>query len=158
MTHKPAAPIPGIRGFTLIEMLMVVVVIGAMLAFGLPYFRSATTKSDVRGALDAVAALHSRTKSMAVQRGRVSRLVMDRTAGTMWVVANKVTGTGVDTVVGVQSMASRFGVTFTTVPTRDTLSFTPRGLGTESGTTAIIVTKGAFADTLAVSSAGRLIR
>ncbi len=146
------------RGFTLVEMMMVVVLIGAMLAFALPYFRTSTTKSDVRGAMDAIAALHGMTKQAAVQRGRVSRLVMDRAAGTMVVVANKVIGTGVDTVGRVQSLASRFGVTFVTSPTRDTLAFTPRGLGVESGVTAIIVTKGTFADTLAVSSAGRLIR
>src|SRR3954467_519610 len=90
--HWPAPP-----GFTLIEMMMVVVIIGAMLAFGLPYFRSATTKSDARGPLDAAAALHALTKQTAVQRGRVTRLVMDRSAGTMVVVANKVSGAGVDT-------------------------------------------------------------
>jgi prepilin-type N-terminal cleavage/methylation domain-containing protein len=151
--HWPAPP-----GFTLIEMMMVVVIIGAMLAFGLPYFRSATTKSDARGALDAAAALHALTKQTAVQRGRVTRLVMDRSAGTMVVVANKVSGTGVDTVGRVQNLASRFGVTFTTSPTRDTLMFTPRGLGTESGDTRIIITKGSFVDTLMISSAGRMIR
>ena len=146
------------RGFTLIEMMIVVVVIGAMLAFALPYFRSSNTKSDVRGAMDAIAALHGLTKQTAVQRGRITRLVMDRAAGTMVVVASKVTGTGVDTVGRVQSLSSRFGVTFSTSPTLDTLIFTPRGIGVESGTTAIIVSKSGFADTLAVSSAGRLIR
>jgi prepilin-type N-terminal cleavage/methylation domain-containing protein len=154
--RRPRPPLPA--GFTLIEMMMVVVIIGAMLAFGLPYFRSATKKSDARGAMDAVAALHALTKQTAVQRGRVTRLVMDRSAGTMVVVANKVSGTGVDTVGRVQNLASRFGVTFLTVPTRDTLMFTPRGLGTEAGDTRIIVYKGGFVDTLMISSAGRMIR
>ena len=146
------------RGFSLIEMLMVVVIIGIMLRFGLPYFRSANTKADVRGAMDLVAAMHGRTKQAAVQRGRVSQLIMDRTNNTMVIVANKVTGTGVDTVGKVENLASRFGVTFTTSPTRDTLMFTPRGVGVEAGDTKIIISKGGFLDTLNISSAGRLMR
>jgi prepilin-type N-terminal cleavage/methylation domain-containing protein len=146
------------RGFTLIEMLMVVVIIGIMLRFGLPYFRSSNTKADVRGAMDAIAAMHNLSKTQAVIRGRVTRLVIDRAAGTVVTVSNKVTGTGVDTVGRVQSLFSRFGVTISSSPTRDTLTFTPRGLGTEAGDTKIIVTKGSFVDTLIASPAGRLIR
>lgn len=150
---------PGARGFSLIEMLIVVVLIGALMAFGIPFFRGANVKSDVRGAIDAISALHGIAKQTSVQRSRVSRLVIDKTNGTMVVVANKVTGTGVDTVGNVQSLNSRFGVTLTTSPsTRDTLSFTPRGIGTEASATSIIATKSGYADTVTISSAGRLIR
>jgi prepilin-type N-terminal cleavage/methylation domain-containing protein len=154
-TPQPATPV---RGFSLVEMLMVVVIIGIMLRFGLPYFRTANTKADVRSAADLVSSLHATTKQAAVQRGRVSQLIMDRTNQTMVVVANKVTGSGVDTVGSVQSLSSRFGVAFSTSPTRDTLMFTPRGLGVESSDTRIIIAKGSFRDTLIISSAGRLMR
>ena len=147
-----------LRGFTLAEMMIVVVVIGAMLAFGLPRFKTSTIKADVRGAMDAVAALHALTKTSAIQRGRVTQLVMDRSNTTMVVVANKVTGAGVDTVGRVQNLFSRFGVRFTTIPTRDTLIFTPRGIGTESSDTRIVVGKSGFLDTLLISSAGRIMR
>lgn len=145
-------------GFTLIEMLMVVVVIGAVLAFGLPRFRTSTVKSDVRGSLDAMAAMHALAKQTAVQRSRMSRLVIDRTNGTMVVVATKITGSGIDTVGRVQSLNSRFGVTLSSSPTRDTLTFTPRGIGTEANDTKLIATKNGFADTLLINSAGRMIR
>ena len=159
MTTPRLSPGRDQRAFTLIEMLMVVVVIGIFLGFGLPYIRSGTVKSDVRGAMDAVAALHGLTKQTALQRSRGTRLVIDKTNGTMVVVANKVTGSGVDTVGRVQNLTSRFGVTITTVPsTRDTLTFIPRGIGTESGDTRIILTKGGFLDTLVISSAGRIMR
>ena len=137
---------------------MVVVLIGAMLGVGLPYFRGATEKTDVRGAMDAIAALHAMTKQTAVQRSRVTRLVMDRSNYTMVVVATKVSGTGVDTVGRVQNLNSRFGIRFTVSPALDTLTFTPRGIGVEAATTSIIVSKGSFSDTMAVSAAGRLIR
>ena len=51
MNHEPGSAPPDTAGFTLIEMMMVVVIIGAMLAFGLPYFRSA--KIELAG-VDAV--------------------------------------------------------------------------------------------------------
>lgn len=146
------------RGFTLVELMVVVVLVGVLMRFALPFFRTGTTKSDVRGAADAAAAIHELTKQTAIQRSRVTRMVMDRSASTMVAVANKVSGSGVDTVGKVVSLASRFGVTFTTSPTRDTLIFTPRGIGTESSDTKIIITKGGFYDTVSVSSAGRLIR
>ena len=145
-------------GFTLIELMVVVVVVGAMLAIGLPFYRDATRKSDVHGAMDVISVLHGLTKQTAVQRGRVARLVMDPSNGTMVVVATNLGGTGVDTVGRVQSIASRFGARFTTSPSRDTLTFTPRGLGVEASNTLIIVQKGNVYDTITVSSAGRLMR
>lgn len=158
MLFTPNARARTRQGFTLIEMLMVVVIVGIMLTFGLPYFRSSNTKADVRGAVDAFAAMHNLVKHQAVLKGRLSRLVMDRSAGTVVAVSNKVTGGGVDTVGQVQSLHSRFGVTFTTSPTRDTLTFTPRGIGTEASNTLIIVSKSSFSDTLTVSMAGRIVR
>ena len=154
-TRKPAITR---LGFTLIELMVVVVLIGAMLAIGLPFYRTANIKSDVRGSMEVISALHGLTKQTAVQRGRVARLVMDPGNGTMVVVATNTAGTAVDTVGRVQSLASRFGTRFTTSPSRDTLTFTPRGLGVEANNTLIIVQKSNYYDTLTVSSAGRLMR
>src|SRR5437868_3155030 len=113
------------RGFTLVEMLMVVVLIGILMRFALPFFRTSNTKADVRSAMDAIAALHGLTKQTAVQKSRVAKLVIDRVNYVMVVVANKVSGAGVDTVGRVQDLASRFGITLSTIPARDTLIFTP---------------------------------
>ncbi len=146
------------KGFTLVEVMIVVVLVGVLLRFALPYFRSGTTKADTRGAADAAAALHELAKQTAIQRSRTSKLVMDRTNVTMVVVATKISGAGYDTVGQVQNLSSRFGVTFTTSPTRDTLTFTPRGIGIESSDTKIIFNKLTYYDTVTVSSTGRLIR
>lgn len=151
------AVLPRSRGFTLVEMLMVVVLIGIMLTVALPYFRGSTGKGAVRGAVDAIVSLHSVAKTVAVQRGRTTRLVMSAGNGTMVVVANKVgTTTGVDTIGRVENLNNRFEVTFTT--TRDTLLFSPRGVGLDPGTTTIIVSKGTARDTVTISAGGRLFR
>ena len=55
-----------------------------------------------------------------------------------------------------ESMAQRFGVTFTT--TQTALMFSPRGIGTSTAGTTIIITKSGFSDTVTVSAAGRLMQ
>lgn len=143
-------------GFTLIEIVIVIVIIGALMAIGFPYFRTATLKNELRGGGDALASLHAVAKQTSIQRGRTTRLVMNPSAGTAVVVATNQAGTGLDTIGRVENLHNRFGVSFTT--TTNTLVFTPRGIGTEASGTTIILTKGAFADTITISAAGRLVR
>lgn len=144
------------RGFTLIEILIVIVIIGAAMAIGFPFFRSATLKGDLRSGGDAIAQLHAVAKQTAIQRGRTARLVLDPSAYTAVVTVTNAAGTAQDTVGRVENLSNRFGVRFTT--TTNTLVFTPRGIGSEATGTTIIVTKGNFADTITISAAGRLIR
>lgn len=144
------------RGFTLIEVVMVVVLVGVLMSVALPFFRNATTKSSVRGAMDAMGSLHAVAKATSIQRGRITRLVFLPASSVALVVASDASGTGVDTVGAVEDLAERFGVSFTT--TRDTLVFTPRGIGAELSGTTIIVSKVDFSDTITISAAGRLTR
>jgi len=142
------------RGFTLIEMLIVVTLIGLLLAIGLPFFRTRTNNASVRGAMDAMSGMHAVAKAVAISRGRTARLVLNSGASSVLVVVNKTSGTGVDTVGKVENFNSRFGITFTT--SRDTMTFTPRGIGSDLSGTIIILSKGGFSDTLLATAAGRL--
>ena len=144
------------RGFTLIEILMVLVVVGIMMRIGLPFLRTGTNKSSVRGAMDAVASMHARAKAIAIQRGRIAGIVMNPSAGTMFIAARNTGGTAWDTVGRVENMRNRFGVTFTT--TQNAIAFSPRGIGADVAATTIIITKSGFSDTLISSVGGRLIR
>ncbi|MEK6769230.1 MAG: GspH/FimT family pseudopilin [Gemmatimonadota bacterium] len=145
-----------VRGFTLIEMVMVVVLVGILMSVALPFFRTGSTKSSVRGAMDAIGSLHAVAKATAIQRGRFARLVMIPGSATALVVANRSTGTVLDTIGSVENLGTRFSITFTT--TRDTLVFTPRGIGAELSGTTIIIIRGDFRDTITISAAGRLTR
>jgi len=143
------------RGFTLIEILMVVTLVGILFTVAIPFFRTATSKQSVRSAMAAISAMHARAKSIAVQRARTTQLVLDAGAGTAVILSTQVGG-AVDTIGRVEDMVGRFGVTFST--TQATLSFSPRGIGTSTSGTTIIVTKSGFSDTLTVSAAGRLMQ
>ena len=144
------------RGFTLIEILMVVVVVGIMLRVALPFFKTATNKSSVRSAMDAVQAMHARAKAVAIQRSRIAGLVLQPSSSTMYIVARNTGGTAWDTVGRVENLNSRFGVTFTS--TQNAIAFSPRGIGADVAATTIVITKSGFADTLISSVGGRLIR
>ena len=154
MSHKRVSSADS--GFTVIEMLIVVVLVGILTSVSLPFFRTSSSKSSVRGAMDAISTMHAVAKAAAIGRGRIARLVLNAGAGTAVVVANKATGAGVDTIGSVENLGTRFTVTFTT--TRDTLTFTPRGISSDLTGTTIIVIRSTFRDTITVSAAGRLTR
>ena len=54
------------RGFSFMELMVVLAVIGVMLAVVLPYLRNATGKTAARSAADAVTALHARARMAAI--------------------------------------------------------------------------------------------
>jgi type II secretion system protein H len=143
------------RGFTLIEVLIVLTIIGIMLAVGIPTIGSQTSKGQLRSAMDAFSTMHAVAKQSAIQRGRQSRLVIDASEYKVIVLSRNAAGTAWDTLRA-ESMSERFGVRFTT--TRDTLVFSPRGIGGETSGTTVILIRGELADTLTISAAGRLMR
>jgi type IV fimbrial biogenesis protein FimT len=143
------------RGFTLIEIVIVVTLVGILLTGGVPIFRNATAKQSVRSAMSAIASMHARTKAIAIQRGRSASLALDANAGTAVITSTTPAGVA-DTVGRVENLVQRFGVTFTT--TQTPITFSPRGVGTNTSGTTIVITKAGFTDTVSVSAAGRLMQ
>jgi prepilin-type N-terminal cleavage/methylation domain-containing protein len=143
------------RGFTLVEVLIAVVLVGALMAVALPFLRTSTVKSSVRGAVAAISSMHATARATSIARGRTTRLVF--LPGSVQVLVRLTDANGnVDTVGAVENLRDRFGVSFTA--SNDSIVFTPRGIGAGLSATAIIVTKGDYADTLVVSAAGRLVQ
>lgn len=145
------------RGFTLIEIVMVMALIGIMLAVALPFVRGSSDSGNVGGATSALSSMHAVAKQSAIQRGRLSMLVMTPAQARAWVVSRNAAGTGWDTLGRVEDFSERFGGVAIS-STRDTLVFTPRGIGQETSGTTIVISRGAEADTITISAAGRLVR
>lgn len=143
------------RGFTIIEILVVFVLVAAMVGFAVPRIADRITKQSVTSARDAVATLHAKARAAAVQRGSATTL---KRSGTHVLITTRHPVTGaLDTIDRPQDVYDRWGgVTMTW--TRDSLMFDARGLGQESSNTTVIFTRAGWADTLVVSSVGAILQ
>ncbi len=140
------------RGMTLIELLIVIVIIGAMAAFGFPRLGDALTKQSVRSARTLFIGVHARARATAIQRDTQTQLVVDN--GRLSVRStNPVTNAG-ETVGGVEDLGARYGVTVQ--PTNVTLTFDARGIGLETAQTTISITKGSYGTNIVISPVGRV--
>ena len=119
------------RGFSLIELLTVLVIIGVTTAMAFPRLRAAGQDADVRGAEAALVASVSRTRAAAIQRGRPARLYFGGNRAWTAVVAPN----GDTTHVGAPTnLAGLFQVTAAVTPAEnDYVQFDARGVGIPSG-------------------------
>ena len=145
-------------GFSLLEVLTVMVMVGIMVSLAIPRFGTTLARQSVRGARNSIVSMQAKARASAISRGR--RTAFAIAGGRLAIMSqNPVTGT-VD-VVGrtIDTVTTRFGVTLAFNPTtRDTLVFDARGLGIETSSTTIIISKGGFADTITFGQLGRVLR
>lgn len=144
-------------GFTTIEMLIVVAIIGIITLIGFPKIRRTLDKTSVRSARTAVGTLVATARAAAIQRGCVGVVHFTATNATVWVTTN--CAVKVDTVSGVQKLATRFNVSM--VATRDSLRFDPRGLSMDNlGSTNTVIrftgSVGGNVDSTVVSPMGKV--
>ncbi len=145
-------------GFTVIEMLMVIVVAGIMMAVAIPFLRTTSQKTAVHGAADEISRLYATARATSIQRGKLSWLVLDPTNSSALVIANKVNAVGIDTIVKPDNLKTRYSITFTS--SADSLVFTPRGVGANVATTTVILTSttGGIVDTVSIYPTGKIVR
>ncbi len=141
------------RGFSLIELVIAIVLIGVLAAFMIPRIGDGIQKQKVRSARNAITTMHARARATAIRRGRLVALVC-RSNRILLLSRHPVTG--VPDTIASQNLADLFGVTLSA--DRDSLAFDARGLGMESGNTQIVVSKAGFADTIVISSVGSILR
>ena len=119
------------RGFTLLEVMLVIVIIGVIAMVGFPKIKNAIQKTNVRSARVATSTYVATARQAAIQRG--CRGVVHFTAGatgTVWVtVCPRMTTAGsgtIDTLGVVNKLGKMYNVTLS--QTRDSVEFDPRGL------------------------------
>jgi prepilin-type N-terminal cleavage/methylation domain-containing protein len=139
------------RGFSFIEIMIVMVIIGVVASFGIPRIRDAVLKTNIRSARVGFSVLAVKARQAAVARGcRGVVHITAGTSGTVWVTVCQLTATGnvgaaVDTLGSIEQLAARYGVSIAT--TADSIQYDPRGISigytqaivrfTASGTSAM---------------------
>ena len=143
-------------GFTTIEMVIVVVLIGLIAMIGFPKISKMLDKTNVRSARDAVGTLAGTARAAAIQRG--CRGVLHFTSNTVWVTT--ACPAKVDTVSGVQDLYARFKVTMSA--SRDSVQYDPRGLSLDGfNSNTVVRLTGSVAtnkDSVMINPIGKVVR
>ncbi|HXY68260.1 MAG TPA: prepilin-type N-terminal cleavage/methylation domain-containing protein [Gemmatimonadales bacterium] len=139
------------RGFTLMEMLCVVAILSIVTAVVTPSLVRYLDQAAVREAVDRFAALHATTRQLAIARGTLARLELDRARPAATLSVQR-TPAAWDTV-GEYPLGSA-----TVTCSNPAIVFGPLGLGFGLSNTRVIFTRGAAADTVTTSRTGRLRR
>ena len=145
-------------GFTTIEMIIVVVMIGIIAVIGFPKIRRALDTTNVRSTRVYLGTAVATARAVAVQRG-CRAAVHFSSPGTVWVTAcSRTNAATTDTIGGVVDLASRYNVTL--AATSDSIRFDPRGLNMDNALTTVRIT-GATSygtDSVLVNQLGRVVR
>ena len=147
------------RGFTLAEVLMVVVVMGTVFAISVPKVTELKARTTLRASRETLTAAFATARAVAMQKGKRSTLTLSgNTIGVE--VVNGLTAT-LTSVVRPQSLSSTFGTTLAAIGnTPTTITFDARGLVTPVSATIskYQISLGSYADTVCVSGAGVVLR
>ncbi len=138
-------------GFTLPELATVIAIIGVVASVVVPPLGRTLDRAAVEEGVQRFAAAHATTRELAVARGTLARLELDRAAHTVTVSAQRAPGTW-DTV------ASYPLGTAQVTCSNPVLVFNPIGLGHGASNTRVIFSRGGAADTVTTSRTGRLHR
>ena len=146
------------RGFTFIEVLIVMVLIGIIAALGIPRIRDAIQKNNVRSARAAIGTLVAKARGAAVQRGCKSAIHFTQgSAGKIWVTACKTANSALtDTLGGLEQLSARYSVTLST--TGDSVQFMPNGVSPDNVMTVIRFTSNGISDSVMINQVGKVVR
>jgi len=139
------------RGFTLLEMLMVVILVGLAAGIVVPPLVRALDRAAVNEAAERYAALHETARQLAIARGQPARVELD-SVRRQAVIARRLSATLWDTLetrsLGRADLSA----------SRTMVTFSPLGIGLGASNTSIVFTCGVAVETVTVSRTGRLRR
>jgi prepilin-type N-terminal cleavage/methylation domain-containing protein len=139
------------RGFTLPELATVVAIMGVLASVVMPPLGRALDRAAVQEGVERFASAHATTRELAISRGTLARLELDREAHTVTVSVLR-TAKAWDTVATYPLGSAQIACT------NPTMVFNPIGIGHGASNTRVIFSRGAAADTVTTSRTGRLRR
>ena len=143
------------RGFTVIEILMVMIIIGVLAAFGIPRLRNSLEKQNVRSAKALLATLVATARGVAVSRGCPATLNM--TVDSAWVTACGVSPPAASVPVGTKKLiGDDFSVQLG--PSVSTLIYDPRGISTAYQVVTVQIVGSTVTDSVIINQVGKVVR
>jgi len=145
----------GRKGFSTIEMIMVVVLIGVIGAIGFPRLRRGLEKQNIRSSKALIATLAATARGTAIQRGCSATLNLS--GDSVWVTACGVNPPAASVTVGTKKLVgSEFNVTLS--PNRPSVIYDPRGIATVFQPTTVRVIGPNYQDSVVINELGRVKR
>jgi prepilin-type N-terminal cleavage/methylation domain-containing protein len=147
-------------GFTLVETLLVVVVVGILTLMTYPRVNAAVTRSDIRGARTRVANLLATARTVATQSSRTARLQFEGNKVFVTASPRRIVGAGDrDTVGLVVDLNTVYGTTTTLSGGTTEIVYDPRGLASGfGGDVTITLARGGHSQALKIDMLGRVTK
>jgi prepilin-type N-terminal cleavage/methylation domain-containing protein len=149
-------------GFTLIETLIVVVLLGLIVLIGFPKISSAMVQNDLRGARTTMVNMMAAARAASVQSNRLTWIKFEGNTAHVLARPRVLAAGGVgfdppDTVGAVKDFAQIYGVAVAFEPGKDSIQFDPRGFGTGFGAEAsIVLSRSGRSSTITIDALGRV--
>jgi len=141
-------------GYTLTEMLIVIVIVGSLALFTLPRFSGLNEASKLAAARAEVQAGLATARAVAIQKGRQSQFSI---IGNKMLVSVDTSANGMrDTVIRLQPLDRMYHVTVTG-PSPAVITFDPRGWVTTSATLKYVLTGPSRTDSVCFKKTGQIL-
>jgi prepilin-type N-terminal cleavage/methylation domain-containing protein len=149
--------LPSRNGFTLVEALIVVVLIGLLSLIGFPKISAALARNELRSARTAMINMVATARAAAVQGNRLTWIKYEGNRAYVLARPRLSAGAGTaDTLGLVRDLAAQYKVT---VPGTDSIQFDPRGFGGGFGAVhTIVVSRGSYSSNIVVDGLGRVLK
>ena len=147
----------GKNGFSTVEMIIVVILIGVIASIGYPRLRKGLEKQNIRSAKAAIATMVATARGAAIQRG--CRSTLNFGSDSVWVTACGLVGNppaAVQQVGTGKRVGSMYRVTLNA--TNATIQYDPRGMSTGFNPTTVRVIGPTYQDSVVINELGKVKR
>jgi prepilin-type N-terminal cleavage/methylation domain-containing protein len=143
------------NGFTLVEMMIVVALIGVITLIGWPKVSGSLAKTNLRSSRTTLANMFAKARAFSMQSNRRTWINFNGSNVVITASPRTLAGTGtVDSIGAVQKLSELYGVTLTAPVT--SVAYDPRGFGSLGTAQKFMVARNSKQDSVTVDGLGRV--